>query len=296
MKFSTLPKALSHGLIGSLGLGIALCCFSQSAKADNILLGSDYLLTPSSGGTSFDFGGPIGIVTFKGVPLGGFGPTDSIIERQQNAIFDDNNDGILERTSTTIPIEMTALSLISVAPVDLGGDLYDVLVQLNATPSTGTMTINHNFIDLGGGNLGFDDSGLTQGTFTSLFDVNFDALFNPVSTGTAFSVDNQSISLINQGADWSHFPGRSVRVRGAIGDQAANCHAPSNPFNACKPVGEPDGYSEFFTIGPVTHAKGDPGFPNGHETIPAPEPLTILGASAAIAFGAAFKKKRRQSK
>lgn len=279
MKSFSPPNLLSRSLIGAVGLGVALLGLPQSANASNIIKGTDFLHTPGNGNTSFDFGTGIDVVTFKGLTIGP-GNTDTKITRLQDAIFDDNNDGILERTSATINIQLTALSLESIAPVNVGGNLYDVFVGLTANnPSTGTMTISHNTVALGGGNLGFDDSGQWQGTFTSLFDVNFDAAFIPQSVGSQFTLSN-SISLINQGANWTHNP-NGVLVRGQIGDDSVNCHNTTGP--GCDP-------GDFFP-GPAQHAKGSPGFPNGHETVVAtPEPSIVISL-AALGFGAALQKK-----
>jgi hypothetical protein len=281
MKSFSPTNLLSRSLIGAVGLGVALLGLPQSASAFNIIKGTDFLHTPGNGGTSFDFGTGIDVVTFKGLTIE-TGNTDTKITRLQDAIFDDNNDGILERTSATINIQLTALSLESIAPVNVGGNLYDVFVGLTANnPSTGTMTISHNTVDLVGGGKGFDNSGTWQGTFTSLFDVNFDAAFIPQSVGSQFTLSN-SISLINQGANWTHNP-NGVLVRGQIGDDSVNCHNTTGP--GCDP-------GDFFP-GPAQHAKGSPGFPDGHGTeVATPEPLTILGSLAALGFGTAFEKKR----
>jgi hypothetical protein len=278
MKSFSPPNLLSRSLIGAVGLGVALLGLPQSANASNIIKGTDFLHTPGNGNTSFDFG-TIGVVTFEGLTIGP-GNTDTKITRLQDAIFDDNNDGILERTSATINIQLTALSLESIAPVNVGGNLYDVFVGLTANnPSTGTMTISHNTVDLVGGGKGFDNSGTWQGTFTSLFDVNFDAAFIPQSVGSQFTLSN-SISLINQGANWTHNP-NGVLVRGQIGDDSVNCHNTTGP--GCDP-------GDFFP-GPAQHAKGSPGFPNGHETVVAtPEPSIVISL-AALGFGAALQKK-----
>ena len=266
MNSLTFRKALSHRLLGALGVGMLLGGLAPSAMASNILLGSDYLYTPDNGGTSFDFGRGIGIVKFKGVPLGGFGLADTIIERRNDAIFDSNRDGILEQTSATINIEMTKLSLISASPVLVGTNYYNVKPSLNSTPSKGTMTITHNTTNLGGGKLGFNDGGASQGTFSSLFNVNFDAIFTPVSAGNPFTVPNLSIALINPGASWSHAPTiNSFLKRGSIRDQLANCHQLSG---SCAP-------GDFFP-GPVAHAKGSPNYPAGHGTTVAPNSPTPI--------------------
>ena len=113
-------------------------------------MGSDYLQTQP--GSSFDFGGFIGVVNFTGLPIGP-GLTDTIVQRQQNAYLDP--DG----TAAPIPIQLVALSLESTAPVNVGGSFFDVFVTLDPSDaSTGTMTISANAAGTGG-------------TFTSTLDV-----------------------------------------------------------------------------------------------------------------------------
>lgn len=267
MTQSTLSKAISRGLLGCLGFGMLVGGLSQQAKAFNILPGSDYLLTPDDNGTSFVFD-DIGQVFFKGVPLGPYGLADTIIERKKNAIFDTNNDGKLESTLAIIPIEMTALSLISTSEVCLGIDCYLIKPQLNATPSAGSMKISHNFIDLGGGMKGFDDSPPHQGTFTSDFIVNFDAHFIPISTAPALNpITGLSIRLINPGACWAHAP-----------------TIPPSPLG-------------FFPCD-VQHVKfdGSAFTEEGHSTktvfsTVVPGPLPVLGLGAAFSFSRRLRKK-----
>lgn len=258
MKGFSLQKVLSHGVLRTFSLGIILCGITPAVHASNILRGSDYLATPDDGHTSFNFP-QIGIVTFKGVPLPGLQGADTIIQRLSDAMFDINNDGFLEKTEATIPIKMTALSLVSSAPVSIQGDLFEVKPQLNSKPSAGTMTIKHNAVRDPRGRLAFNDSGTSQGTFTSLFDVNFDAIFTSLSNGQSFVIPDQQISLINLGANWSHTPTSpdTFLMRGLVGDQKANCHTLTG---ACHP-------GDFFPgPGPVNHAKGNPNYPDGHGT------------------------------
>lgn len=272
MTFLGFSKFLTRGAVGVVGLSaIAVWGVPGAAIASNIQLGSDYLESPA-GLSFYNFPG-IGQVLFKGKPVGP-GKTDTIIQRLEDAVFDDNNDGILERTSDTIPIELTLLSLENVSPINIGGTDYNVLVGLNSnTPSTGTMTINHNTTDLGGGNLGFDDSDQYQGTFTSIFTVNFTADFTPIGGGQGFTVSD-SLQLINDGANWSHKPTipNPVLVRPPT-DQNANCHTSSGD---CAPT-------DFFT-GQAKHGPDDT-----HVTRPAsvPEPsntaaIAILGLGSLI--------------
>jgi hypothetical protein len=273
-----------------VSLGVVLLGLPQSAKALNILKGTDYLSTPDAGGTSYNFGGSIGNVVFGGLPIGiDTGSTDTKIMRLQDAVFDDNNDGILERTSSTINIELSALSLKSVNPINVNGFNYDVLVGLNNTPSTGTMTINHNTVALGGGNLGFDDScqwtspDCWQGTFSSQFTVNFEATFAPVNGGSALSPVSNSFLLTNTGANWSHTPlPGTLLVTGPAGDGNANTHIPL-----------PDGFGDFYP-GRAKHGPDDT-----HETIIAvpweTDALPVVGSTVLFGLGVWAKSKFAKS-
>ena len=161
------------------------------------------------------------------------------------------------------------------------------------------MTINHNAISLGGGNLGFDDSGVSQGIFTSDFDVNFDAIFTPVSTGAAFTIHDISARLINTGGDWTHYPPipttapyQTFLKHGSVGDQAANCHELIG-LNSCN-----DG--DFFpSVEMVTGGYNGLSFVQhvkNHRTriaIDTPGPLPILGLSTAYAFARRLRKRTR---
>ncbi|WP_013320463.1 PEP-CTERM sorting domain-containing protein [Gloeothece verrucosa] len=277
------------GILSALGLSaIAFLGIPNSAKAANINKGTDYLHT-FSGGTKYDFGTvevdgksyKIGLVDLIGNTVGP-GKTDTKIKRVEDAIFDDNNDGILERTSVTIPLEITLLSLKSEKSVKIDGQLFNVFINLSKDKvSAGTMTITHNAISWYGHQT-FDDSQDNDGRFTSDFTVNFDAVFKAVNSNLELTVSN-SLRLINSGADWSHNVSRDDQVvRGELGNGEVNCHIPKGQF--CHP-------GDFFP-GPAGHTKAD-GSPYGHSTRVAatPEPLTILGSAAALGFGTFFKRK-----
>ena len=173
-----------------------------------VVLGTDYFQTvpgvSNVSGTWFDFGGPIGIVDFMGLPVGP-GNTDTIVQRQADA--DPYSPG-------PTPLQIVTLSLQSTSPVDIGGSFFGVFVTLdpaNLSRDIGTMTIM-------GGTLG--------GTFTSSLDVFFDAHFQPLTTGSPFDVLSE-ITLNNSGASWTPFPPPgAVLVYGPLGDQQANCHGP----------------------------------------------------------------------
>jgi len=257
---STLSKTIARGLHGCLGFGMLVGGLSQPAKAYDILRGSDYLQTPDDGRTSFDFGGPIGQVFFKGVPFGP-GNTDTIIQRLEDAVF-----------GVPIDIEMTRLSLISTSATCFEDACYFIEPRLNSTPSAGTMTINSN------------------NSFTSNFTVNFDALFIPVDTAPAlYPMTGLSIALINKGAPWSPLPqANSIIVRGEPGNIDANCHNLSGLV--CDP-------RDFFT-GQVDHKKSDGTTftPEGHRTRQAenvPGPLPVLGLGAVFSFSRRLRRKCR---
>jgi hypothetical protein len=170
------------------------------ARADNfVVAGSDYFQTQP--GTQFAFGPPIGLVSFISDPIGP-GATDTIIERLGNE--DLNNP-------TAVPLEVMALSLESAAPVNVGGMLFNVFVTLdpaNLANDTGTITI---------------DGSPSGGTFSSLFNVYFQASFvqqgNPSNT---FVVDGHTV-LSQDGDPWQPTPVADEElVTGPVGDLAAN--------------------------------------------------------------------------
>ena len=128
MKVSILTKSFSHGLLGSLALGVALA-LSPTAKSATVYKGTDYLMTPIGGGT-YNFGGSIGNVSFSGLPIGGTsGIADTIVNRLDNVLY----------PLGITPIEVVGLSL------KADGPYYGkIFVGLNpAMASTGQMSIVH---------------------------------------------------------------------------------------------------------------------------------------------------------
>ncbi len=108
---------------------------------------------------SFDFGGTVGVQ--------GVGDADTIVLRLQDAVV-----GGAGQTDT-IDIELVALQLKTVVPVDFGLGIDFYFVTLSAAPSLGTMDIT--FMDM------------TGGTANSFLNVNFDlrkgALNGPIVPG-----------------------------------------------------------------------------------------------------------------
>ena len=152
-----------------------------------ILPGSDLLTTPD--GTAF-VDTPFGRVDLKSKPIGP-GSTDTIVERF--GTLDDGQTG-------SIPVELVALSLVSVDPVDVGvGMFFDVFVTLDPSrPSLGEIIILSH--DDGPGP---DEGG---GEFESFFDVFVQVDFVDPATGriveTAFLEDFLGPELNR----WSHTP------------------------------------------------------------------------------------------
>ena len=174
-------------------LALAAVVMPVPAGALDIGFGSDYLHTPGGGPSFFDFGGPIGAVDFQGLPLdpATLGNTDTIVRRQDGCVFFFG--------SCDIEIEMVALSLVSVAPVNVGGTFFDVFVDLDPGGlSLGEMTIHHDNPDNG--------TPAPEGTFSSDLLVFFRASFTEVggSGGNDFQVLD-ALSLQGQGL-WSHEP------------------------------------------------------------------------------------------
>lgn len=282
-----------------LGLGaVTVFGMAEGAKAANIQAGADYLYSPS-GFTYLDFPSPIGQVNFKGTPINPItGLTDTIVQRRESAIFDTNGDNILDvETAPAIPIQMTDLSLASIEPVKIGVFDYNLFVRTNPLiSSTGTMTITHN------GKVGqpFDDSGESQGTFSSVLDVFFQASFTPINGGPALPDYSNTIpkKFKVNGAKWSHNPPAVNDTVLLIGvgdqtvsgglvvtatDQTANTHTNDNDFFPLW---------AFHDAGDGTHGvtRSCTGLPCD-DFIPIPEPSTVLGSL--LGLGAMLKLRRK---
>lgn len=140
-------------------------------------------------------------IQFEGNPFGSFdfgagpvfvGDTDTIVERIQLA---DLSGG-----SATIDIELVALSLVSIAPVDLGfgAGFEDIFIELNtSSPSFQTMTIT----DTG--------EGQPHGTFDTTNNFFYDL---SGSVGGFYTTDEATVSITNEG--WQHEPTGSLLIDG----------------------------------------------------------------------------------
>ena len=172
-------------------LALAATMVSSPARADLVLLGSDYFRTIQP-----TFFTPLGgLNPLAGLPIGP-GTTDTIVQRQADCSLTLLTAG----SNCTIPIEMVALSLISTV---------DPMVRVRESPtpfSTGGMTITS------------DGSG-TGGTFASFFDVFAELSWDGGASWNP-QVQKRLTSIIT---DWTTIEG-GLLVDGLVGDQNANRH------------------------------------------------------------------------
>lgn len=139
-----------------------------------------------------------GVIDFLGLPIdpATLGTTDTIVERKERAHL----PGKLPSTDT-IPIEIVALSLVSVNPITVtynGGqnpEFWDVNVGLSTVPQLpGSMTLEHT--TRGGG------------TFDSVLPVTPRFTFTRVNDGAVRVLDlgdfGQHIQFQAHGVPWSH--------------------------------------------------------------------------------------------
>lgn len=241
-----------------LGIGSGL---TNLAWADAIGPGFDLFSTPP-GGAFLDLSPlGVGIIPLTGNGIGG-SDTDTIVERL---------GGLPAGGTGVIPIELVALSLMSVDPVPIpafGGSFFDVFVTINAglfpasvlpqpdalAPSMGTMVVtSHN-----------DPTG---GTFDSFFDVFADIIFKDTATGAVSSFPSPLVTLSSTGTPWVHT---------------------ASPSFGAYPTGG------FFVPGGITHTGPHPhnNPANTPPPPPIPEPGTIflLGSGLAGIIGVARKK------
>jgi hypothetical protein len=237
---------------------------SANAFADTVVLGSDYLRTQP--GTFINFGNGIGVVQLKTKPK----PcrpcgTDTIVQRLDDAVVKPGGKG------TPIPIKMGDLSLQSTSRVNVGGSFFDVFVTLDPSNLKN---------DLGQFNISENSTG-KGGTYTSFFDVFYEADFTPVGKGPGFSLFGD-LSLSNGGADWQNRPSipDPTLVLGLVGDQNANLHTNLGP-----------GQMDFFLSGTLAECGSNGCLVTGPASTPEPGTLLQLGTGF-VSLSSMIRKRR----
>jgi hypothetical protein len=252
---------------------LLMCLICSPAWATPIGPGFDLFETPP-GRTYVDlssFG--IGIVQLQGNRA----PVSALFPAPLNNPAINDTDTIVQRLaginplppSGTIPVELVALSLVSVAPVNIGGNFYDLSVLGGSllTPSDpsplGSMTVNHEFAN--------------GGTFTASLPVHATLTFTQV--GNPLNTFNQPFSdtfLTTPPGVWSHTP------------RPDDAHV-DPPFPA----------GDFYAgVDPITGQKVltlEQSLLAAHGVLPAqvPEPISLAIAAVGAIGGMLFVRRRR---
>lgn len=242
-------------------LGLAAVLVSGPARADLVLMGTDYFRTIQP---TF----AVGLGPLAGLPFGP-GETDTIVQRQGGCAL----TLALAGSNCMVPIELVALSLVSVA---------DPMLRVRESPtvaSAGMMTMT--------------SDGGAGGTFDSFFDIFFEVSLD----GGANWVPQGPLRLMSSGANWTTIEPTDPMfqfVDGPTGDPSANRHDGKGTgqfdfyvVDAAGSVGTSVGPGG--TGGPCTWVEHDHPQVLKHCTVPSrvPEPasLALVGLGLAVMAG-----------
>jgi hypothetical protein len=216
----------------------------------------------------FDFGPDIGDVFLTGGPSIGPGDTTIIWKLQSDTFL--SGPG----SSAKIPFENIGLSSVSRVPVNIGGRLFDVFIELDPSrPSIGQLDITQDLVD--------DGTKTPVGTFTYSLITYFIAIFTPQDgeTGIFQVINSVDLSSID-GGKWSYNPGPNFVVT----PESSNFFVTGCFFAGTKTRG---GHTASATVTGT-----------GKTCPPVPEPNPTLGilALGTLGAGLTFKRKLKSSK
>ncbi|MBL8382506.1 MAG: PEP-CTERM sorting domain-containing protein [Burkholderiales bacterium] len=235
-------------LMRSCVIAAGLAVLAGTARADVVLLGSDYFETVQP-----TFFAPLGGANpLAGLPIGP-GSTDTIVQRRGDCMIGLGSIG----SQCTIPIELVALSLVSTANPAI------LLRESPTLQSSGQMTLTS------------DGSG-TGGTFDSFFDVFVEL---SLDGGNTFNLIGPPVHLQSSGTAWTTIPDLELLVPGTIGDQDANWHTDKQNCPALF-GGMP--CFDFFLVDQVEESHPTVGTHTARGAVPEPGTLALFGAVLAL--------------
>jgi|HubBroStandDraft_1064217.scaffolds.fasta_scaffold13199_4 hypothetical protein len=203
-------------------------------KLTTIAAGSDYLQTgPGTQATLPIAGSPV--VTLTGVPIPGFGNSDTIMQRTQDAVFSTAGDAEPDTLEAVVPITLTALNLTGTVAGPNGGNCTVNLTVAPSPASTGTLTLTK------------ASATATSGGYHSDVNVYFNATFTPISPNTTCypPITKAPPCKFKQAkGKWSTTP--------VAGEFLYTGTYPGVQYN--QHTGLPAGYADFYMTAPQTDA------------------------------------------